>query len=50
MLARLENQHLVSKAVSFEHTQDLMQQGAAVIYQGRLMDEQQGLVWGIPIS
>ena len=47
MLARLENQYPVSKAVSFEHTQDLMQEGAAVIYQGRLVDEQQGLV-GFP--
>lgn len=44
MLAKLENQHPVIKAVSFEHTQTLMQQGAPVIYQGRLVDEQQGLV------
>ncbi|QOJ19334.1 MAG: TM0106 family RecB-like putative nuclease [Gammaproteobacteria bacterium] len=44
MLARLESQYPISTAVSFEHTQALMQQGAAVIYQGRLMDERQGLV------
>lgn len=43
MLARLEHQYPVSKAISFEHTQALMQQGAAVIYQGRLVDERQGL-------
>lgn len=44
MLAKLGDQYAVSKAVSFEHTQDLMQQGVPVIYQGRLLDEQQGLV------
>lgn len=44
MLAKLEKQYPVSKAVSFEHTQALMQQAAPVIYQGRLVDEQQGLV------
>ncbi|MBS0298761.1 MAG: TM0106 family RecB-like putative nuclease [Proteobacteria bacterium] len=44
MLARLENQHPVSRAISVEHTQTLMQQGAAMIYQGRLLDERQGLV------
>ena len=43
MLARLEHQYPVSKAISFEHTQALMQEGAAVIYQGRLLDERQGL-------
>lgn len=43
MLARLENQYPVSKANSFEHTCTLMQQGAPVIYQGRLLDEQEGL-------
>ena len=30
MLARLESQYPITKAVSFEHTQALMQQGAAV--------------------
>ena len=44
MLAKLGDQYAVSKAVSFEHTQALMQQGVPVIYQGRLLDEQQGLV------
>ena len=44
MLTRLENQYPVSKAVSFDQTQTLMQQGVPVIYQGRLMDEQEGLV------
>jgi uncharacterized protein len=44
MLTRLENQHPVSRAVSVEHTQTLMHEGAAVIYQGRLLDERQGLV------
>ncbi|MBS0483634.1 MAG: TM0106 family RecB-like putative nuclease, partial [Proteobacteria bacterium] len=43
MLVRLEHQYPVSKAISFEHTQALMQEGAAVIYQGRLLDERQGL-------
>jgi uncharacterized protein len=44
MLAKLENQYPVSKANSFDHTRTLMQQGAPVIYQGRLLDEQEGLV------
>lgn len=44
MLTRLENQYPVSKAVSFDQTQILMQQGVPVIYQGRLVDEQEGLV------
>lgn len=44
MLARLESQYPITQAISFEHTQALMQQGAPAIYQGRLVDEQQGLV------
>jgi len=44
MLAKLENQYPVSKANSFDHTRTLMQQGAPVIYQGRLLDEKEGLV------
>lgn len=44
MLARLEGQYPVIQAISFDHTQVLMQQGAPVIYQGRLVDEQQGFV------
>lgn len=44
MLAKLENQFPVAQATSFEHTQALIQQGVPVIYQGRLVDERQGLV------
>lgn len=44
ILAKLENQYPVSKANSFDHTRTLMQQGTPVIYQGRLLDEQEGLV------
>ncbi|SNX58946.1 uncharacterized protein SAMN06296273_0408 [Nitrosomonas ureae] len=44
ILAKLENQFSVVQATSFEHTQALIQQGAQVIYQGRLVDENQGLV------
>jgi len=44
MLAKLEDQYPVIKAGSFDHTQILMQQGVPVIYQGRLVDAQEGLV------
>ncbi len=44
MLAKLKNQFPVIQATSFEHTHALMQQGAPIIYQGRLVDERQGLV------
>lgn len=44
MLARLEKQYPVSKAVSVEHTQSLMREGVPAIYQARLTDERQGLV------
>lgn len=44
VLAQLKNHHPVSKADSFEQTQALMQRGVPVIYQGRLIDEQQGLI------
>lgn len=44
ILAKLENQFPVSSATSFEHTQALMQQDTPIIYQGRLVDERQGLV------
>ncbi|MEQ1779544.1 MAG: TM0106 family RecB-like putative nuclease [Nitrosomonas sp.] len=47
ILAKLESQHPVIKASSFEHTRALMQQGVPVIYQARLMDEREGLV-GFP--
>ncbi len=44
MLAKLQNQYDVHKANSVKHTHALMQQGVAVIYQARLLDEQQGLI------
>jgi predicted RecB family nuclease len=44
MLAKLQNKHDVHQASSVDHTQELMQQGVAVIYQARLLDEQQGLI------
>lgn len=44
ILTRLESQFPVSKATSFEHTQALIQQGAPVIYQGQLINEQLGLI------
>jgi len=47
VLTKLENQYPVIKANSFDHTRALMRQGIPVIYQGRLLDEQEGLV-GFP--
>ena len=44
VLAKLQQQYEVHKAYSIEHTHELMQQKVPVIYQGRLLDELQGLV------
>ncbi len=44
ILAKLEKQYFVIKAESFDHTLTLMQQGASVIYQGRLLNESEGLI------
>lgn len=44
VLAKLQQQYDVHKASSIEHTRELMQQGVSVIYQGRLLDEQAGLI------
>lgn len=44
VLAKLRQQYDVHEAHSIEHTRELMQQKVPVIYQGRLLDEQQGLI------
>ena len=44
ILAKLGNQHPVSKTDSFDHTRALMQQGVPVIYQGQLLNEREGLI------
>lgn len=44
ILAKLQSKHEVYRAATFEHTQALMQQGVAVIYQARLIDHELGLV------
>lgn len=44
ILAKLQNQNDVHQANSFDHTQELMQQGVAVIYQARLLNEEKSLV------
>ena len=44
VLTKLQQQHVVHKAYSIEHTRELMQQNVAVIYQARLVDEQQDLI------
>ncbi|MCH9639368.1 MAG: TM0106 family RecB-like putative nuclease [Betaproteobacteria bacterium] len=44
ILAKLQSQYAVHKANSFDHTQELMQQGVAVIYQARLINEEEGLI------
>lgn len=47
VLAKLQNDHEVYKAKSVEHTQALMAQGVTIIYQARLLNEQEGLI-GFP--
>ncbi|MDH5552846.1 MAG: recombinase RecB, partial [Nitrosomonas sp.] len=44
VLEKLQQQYEVHEAHSIEHTRELMQQSVPVIYQGRLLDEQQGLI------
>lgn len=44
ILAKLKNQYSVTQATSFDDTNSLMQQGVPVIYQGQLLNEQEGLV------
>ena len=43
ILKRLSEQYLVCRANSAEHTLELMEQGAQVIYQGRLVDSEMHL-------
>jgi predicted RecB family nuclease len=47
VLAKLQNEHDVHKANSVEHTLALMAQGVTIIYQARLLNEQEGLI-GFP--
>ncbi|HBV21097.1 MAG TPA: recombinase RecB [Nitrosomonas sp.] len=47
VLTQLQSKHEVHRATTFEHTRALMHQGAAVIYQARLVDHEVGLV-GFP--
>lgn len=44
ILTMLENQYSVVKADSFDHTLSLMQQNTPMIYQGRLINESEGLI------
>ncbi len=44
VLTKLQQQYIVHKAYSIKHTRELMQQHVPVIYQGRLLDEQQSLI------
>ncbi len=44
VLAKLQDQHEVHHAASVDHTRKLMQNGVAVIYQARLLNEQEGLI------
>ncbi|MFZ1852199.1 MAG: TM0106 family RecB-like putative nuclease [Nitrosomonas sp.] len=44
ILKRLSEQYLVCRANSAEHTLELMEQGAQIIYQGRLVDSEMHLI------
>ncbi|MCP5245296.1 MAG: TM0106 family RecB-like putative nuclease [Burkholderiales bacterium] len=47
ILTQLQAKHEVQQAKSFEHTQSLMHEGVSVIYQARLINQEEGLV-GFP--
>ncbi|MCB1935815.1 MAG: TM0106 family RecB-like putative nuclease [Nitrosomonas sp.] len=44
VLRELQNEYAVHRAKSFEHTENLMQEGAPVIYQAQLVNHDLGLV------
>ncbi len=44
ILTKLQQQYEVHQADSAEHTRTLMQRGIPVIYQGQLLDEQEGII------